>query len=197
MKVIKVAFNCIRIVDRSEITLAPVLILFTLSINWITINPVMLAIKENSCIFMLLVIFASFNAKGRLDWSKQILNLVNVLGLQWWSKSLTTLICAVSFTTVQLFYFTTRPNLQTDSTNFEGASVKFLRIWGSSRESRLAFKTICFVSCNLSGIFSKAYSRHKCYRNLKQTKTTQKKLNPAYTCQFFLPLYERRLKSET
>lgn len=81
-EVIKVAFNCIRIVDRSEITLAPVLILFTLSINWITINPVMLAIKENSCIFILLVIFASFNAKGRLDWSKQILNLVNVLGLQ-------------------------------------------------------------------------------------------------------------------
>ena len=64
-EVIKVAFNCIRIVDRSEITLAPVLILFILSINWITINPVMLAIKENSCIFILLVIFASFNAKGR------------------------------------------------------------------------------------------------------------------------------------
>lgn len=88
------------------------------------------------------------------------------------------IICAVSFTTVQLFYFTTRPNLQTDSTIFEGASVKFLRIWGSSRESRLAFKTICLVSCNLSGIFSKAYSRHKCYRNLKQTKTTQKKTEP-------------------
>ena len=68
--------------STSEITLASVVILFTLSINWITINPVMLAMKENSCIFMLLVIFASFNAKGRLDWSKQILNLENVLGLQ-------------------------------------------------------------------------------------------------------------------
>jgi len=68
--------------STSEITLASVLISSTLSINWIKINSVMLAIKQNSCIFMLLVIFASFNAKGRLDWSKQILNFVNVLGLQ-------------------------------------------------------------------------------------------------------------------
>lgn len=53
--------------STSEITLASVLILSTLSINWITINSVMLTVKKNSCIPMLLVIFASFNAKGRLD----------------------------------------------------------------------------------------------------------------------------------